>query len=282
MTHFKLILPVVALLAPLLSISATAVRAAGTAAPHFTASAEYYDADDKPVATVFAGQPDEQMHNAVVFIYGNMGAGYSRADRARIIANRLSIFCAKNPKFYENLSCATTNGYPVVAPKGAPRPTVPPDKLDELLTTPDFIVTADPDTLDGNDCKTDGEYAVYLQGVLSHILGAGTKDAKFDFQLQTQTEKTERARIYANLAETAVADKDYDRARACYTRALQLDDSCNNWKLKLAGLLVYYKGQLGALDTTSKYNRPADLLASLTNPTPDELKTAQEIKAKIR
>jgi len=86
--------------------------------------------------------------------------------------------------------------------------------------------------------------------------------------------------MYAGQAETAVANGDYDTACACYTRALQLYDDCNKWKLALAGILIYHSGAVTP-DTTVQYSQPSYLLANLINPTPDDEATMNSLRAKI-
>lgn len=127
-------------------------------------------------------------------------------DRASTIATRLMAASISDRKFWDKLDSKPKNSQIVVA-----------------LNADDsgFVMTADGPSAAMAGCST-SQYATVLLKQIKKALFGKLRDAKFDYELNTDEDKLVRANDYRRQAEEAYVATDYDRTEALYHQAIRV------------------------------------------------------------
>ena len=164
---------------------------------------------------------DEEFHKRVLYILDDAGQ-FKRADRAKIIADRLNEAVKDDPDFVDNILPPASVGTEVVL------------KLKNQGTG--WIITADEGSMRAANASTRQEYAErIIANIKDRLKGIKLRDAAFDYDLKGEQKKV-RAFEYFDQAQDAYEDKDTDVALNKYQIALKLQPDYNFCRLRLADL----------------------------------------------
>jgi tetratricopeptide (TPR) repeat protein len=152
---------------------------------------------------------------------------YTRAERAKIVADRLQQALISDSNFVDKILPPVSLRGEVVL------------KLKNQEADPDgFIITADKGSMRAVNAASTFAYANMIANVIKdRLAGIKLRDAKFDYDLKTPKEINDRAVEYFSEAKSAYAeDKDTEVAISKCEIALKLEPGFNNCRLCLADL----------------------------------------------